>query len=70
MRVMLLVLTLVLVGCASEPKPKFAVTPQARVVYHASSWGVYAICDRGHLIYLSELGPVTVVANGCTAGIP
>ena len=60
----------VLASCAAD-KPRFAVTPSARVVYHSTAWGLFAICDKGNEIYLSELGPVAVIPKGClVSGVP
>ena len=70
MRLTILILAAgVLASCASD-KPKFVLTPTARAVAHFGSFGIFAVCDRNNLLYVSQEGPLGVVSNGCPAGLP
>ena len=70
MRLTILILAAgVLASCAAD-KPKFKLTPSARVVGHFSSFGIYSLCDRQNLVYLSDEAILAVVPHGCPDGFP
>jgi hypothetical protein len=58
----LLGLTIVLAGCLTKnPPPPVAGT---RALYLGEQH-VTAVCDRGHLVYITDKGAISVVAGGC-----
>ena len=66
---LLLVLALVSAGC-SEPARR--VTPGSRIIYNSGVGDtLWAVCDKGNLIYLTEKTPqMVVVPGGCPTGQP
>jgi hypothetical protein len=53
---------LVLAGCTiGNPPPPVAGT---RALYLGEQH-VTAVCDRGHLVYITDKGAISVVAGGC-----
>ena len=64
-----LALALGAAACASE-KPQL-VSPGARMIYHGGDFGVFAVCDKGSRIYMTEKGRmVAVVPHACPDGQP
>jgi hypothetical protein len=60
-RGVLLGITIVLAGCAiGNPPPPVA---GSRALYVPEK--ITVVCDRGHLVYLSDKGQIAVVAGGC-----
>jgi hypothetical protein len=66
-RVILAGVLALVAGCAGDPKP--ILGPGARLIYHGSNT-VWALCDRGNLVYVSDGGAVSVIASGCPSGQP
>ena len=77
MRIGLLVgLALVSTGCSwfrdPPPEPARRVTPGSRIIYNSGVGDtLWAVCDKGNLIYLTEKTPqMVVVPGGCPTGQP
>ena len=69
-------LALMSAGCSwfrdPPPQPERRVTPGSRVIYNSGTGDtVWAICDRGDRIIMTERSPqITVIAGGCPSGQP
>jgi hypothetical protein len=61
MRVALLGLAMLSAGCITKnPAPPVA---GSRAIYIPEK--ITVVCDRGHLVYLTDKGDLAVVAGGC-----
>jgi hypothetical protein len=65
-------LSLALLGCGKkEPPPPMLIAPNSRLIYSSGTWGnIWTVCDRGHRLFLTHQGQITVIANGCPTGEP
>jgi len=67
-------LSLALVGCGKkEPppatRPAQLMTPQSRLIFHGGQ-AIFAICERGNRVYVSETGHFQVIPGACPSGEP
>lgn len=72
MRRAIVLLAMVLtVGCAAKD-PDRRITPGSRIIYNSGVGDtIWAVCDKGNLIYMTEKTPaMSVVPNGCPGGQP
>jgi hypothetical protein len=47
------------------------LAPSGRLVFQGENAGIFALCDKGHLLYVSEpTGSFFVVVNACPGGQP
>lgn len=65
---------LVLAGCSwrDAPPPERRVTPGSRIIYNSGMGdAVWAVCDRGDRIIMTEKSPqLVVIPGGCPSGQP
>jgi hypothetical protein len=74
MKRLIVVGVLVLGGCSwgNPPPPDRRITPGARILYNSGVGDtIFAICDKGDRIILTEKSPqMVVIPGGCPSGQP
>ena len=64
---------LLALGCSTKRvEPERRITPGSRIIYNSGVGDtIWAVCDKGNLIYMTEKTPaMSVVPNGCPGGQP
>jgi hypothetical protein len=52
------------------PPPSSLVMPGSRLLYNNGTESLWAICDRGSRIYLTNKGAAYVAPGACSDGLP